>query len=182
MVQFQVWLEAALRSFRQVAALMGQEWSWPIAESVHFVGLTLLFGSIVAWDLRLIGVAKQVPIAAFHRLVPFAVMGFAINAASGTFFLMTHPDQYVYNPAFHLKVLCLILAGANVVLFYLTLFRRVKRLGPGAQGPALARLSGAISLALWTIVIVAGRMITFYRPTVCRPGEALGFLASCIVR
>jgi hypothetical protein len=182
MVTFQVWLEAALRSFTQVGALMRQEWSWPIAESVHFVGLTLLFGSIVAWDLRLLGVAKQVPIAAFHRLVPFAVTGFAINASSGTFFLMTYPDQYVYNPAFHLKVLCLILAGTNVVLFYLTMFRRVRRLGPGAQGPTLARVSGAISLALWAIVIVAGRMITFYRPTLCRPGEALGFLADCIVR
>jgi hypothetical protein len=182
MIPFQVWLEGTLRSFTQVGALMRQEWSWPIAESIHFVGLTLLFGSIVAWDLRLLGFVKQVPIAAFHRLVPFAVVGFATNATSGTFFLMTYPDQYVYNPAFHLKVLCLILAGANVVLFYLTMFRKVKRLGPGAHGPALARLSGAISLALWATVIVAGRMITFYRPTVCRPGEALGFLANCIVR
>jgi hypothetical protein len=182
MVPFQVWLEAALRSFTSVGALMKQEWSWPIAESIHFGGLTLLFGSIVAWDLRLLGFASHVPIAAFHRLVPFAVTGFAINATSGTFFLMTYPDQYVYNPAFHLKVLCLMLAGVNIGLFYLTMFHRVKRLGPGAQGPACARLSGAISLALWAIVIVAGRMITFYRPTLCRAGEALGLLAECIVR
>jgi hypothetical protein len=182
MVPFQVWLEATLRSFTAVGALMKQEWSWPIAESIHFVGLTLLFGSIAAWDLRLLGVARQVPIAAFHRLIPFAVIGFATNAASGTFFLMTYPDQYLYNPAFHLKMLCLILAGANVALFYLTTFRRVTCLGPGARCPVSARLSGAVSLALWTIVIVAGRMITFYRPTVCRPGELVGFLASCTVR
>ena len=182
MVPFQVWLEATLRSFTQVGLLMKEPWSWPIAESIHFSGLTLLFGSIVAWDLRLLGFASHVPIAAFHRLVPFAVTGFAINATSGSFFLMTYPDQYVYNPAFHLKVFCLILAGLNIVLFYLTMFRRVKRLGPGAQGPAFARLSGAISLVLWAIVIVAGRMITFYRPTLCRSGGALGLLAECIVR
>lgn len=182
MIPFQVWLEAALASVTPVAAIMGREWAWSITESIHFVGLTLLFGTIVAWDLRLLGLAKQVPIAAFHRLIPWSVLGFAINAGSGTFFLMTDPDQYVYNPAFHLKMLCLLLAGTNVVLFYLTMFHRVKRLGPGAQGPALARLSGAISLVLWTIVIVAGRMITFYRPTVCRSGQAVGFLADCIVR
>lgn len=182
MIPFQVRLEAALRSFKQVAALMQTNWGWPIAESIHFIGLTLLFGCIAAWDLRLLGLAKQVPIAAFHRLVPFAVLGFAINAASGTFFLMTQPDQYLYNPAFHLKMLCVILAGANVVLFYLTMFRQVSRLGPGAQGPVLARLNGAASLVLWVTVIVCGRMITFYRPTVCRPGEAVGFLANCIVR
>jgi hypothetical protein len=182
MIPFQVELESTLRGFTQVAALMRTNWGWPIAESIHFVGLTLLFGSIAAWDLRLVGVAKHVPIAAFHRLIPFAILGFMINAGSGSFFLMTEPDQYVYNPAFQLKMLCVILAGINVGLFYLTVFRRVNRLGPGAQGPVLARLNGLVSLVLWLTVIVAGRMITFYRPARCRPGEVIGFLADCIVR
>ena len=182
MIPFQVWLETRLASFTQIAFLMDQTWAWPTVESIHFVGLTLLFGCIVAWDLRLLGFAKYVPIAAFHRLIPFAVLGFLINMSSGTFFLMADPDQYVYNPAFHVKMLCVLLAGANVVFFYLTVFRRVNRLGPGANGPLLARMSGGISLVLWTIVIVCGRMITFYRPIVCRPGQAVGFLAECIVR
>jgi hypothetical protein len=142
----------------------------------------MLLGSIAAWDLRLLGVAKQVPIAAFHRLIPFAVLGCGINAASGSLFLMTYPDQYVYNPAFHLKMLCVMLAGANVLVFYLTVFRRVSSLGPGAQGPMLARLNGAVSLALWCTVIICGRMITFYRPSGCGPGEVVGLLAECIVR
>jgi hypothetical protein len=182
MIPFQVWLEAALRSFQHVAAVMQLHWSWPAAESAHFIGLTLLLGSIGAWDLRLIGLMKDVPIAAFHRLVPFAVLGLAINAASGTLFLMTFPDQYVYNPAFHLKVLCLLLAGLNVAFFYVAIFRRVRTLGPDAPSPAFARLSGALSLVLWITVIVCGRMITFFRPSVCNPGEAIGFLAGCIVR
>jgi hypothetical protein len=182
MVDFQVWLEAMLRSFTRVGWMMQLEWSWPIAESIHFIGLTLLFGSIVAWDLRLVGLARHVPIAAFHRLIPFAVLGFATNAASGTLFLMAYPDQYVYNPAFHLKLLCLILAGINVAVFYITMFRRVSRLGPGAIGPVAARINGAVSIILWATVIVAGRMITFYRPAWCRPDQGLGFLADCIVR
>jgi hypothetical protein len=182
MVPFQVWLESTLRSATQIAALMRTNWGWPIAESVHFIGLTLLLGSILAWDLRLVGLAKRVPVAAFHGLVPFAILGFATNIASGSFFLMTEPDQYVYNPAFHVKMLCLILAGANVAVFYATTFRQVKLLGPGQQAPIRARVAGGVSLALWIAVIVCGRMITFYRPTRCRAGEALVFLASCIVR
>src|SRR5687767_15833213 len=121
MAPFQRWLEQTLGSADTVAALMQTRWAWPIAESVHFIGLTLLFGSIAAWDLRLLGLAKTVPIAAFHRLVPWAVTGFAINASSGMFFLMTTPNQYVYNPAFHLKMFCVLLAGANVLVFYLTI-------------------------------------------------------------
>jgi hypothetical protein len=182
MIPFQVQLEAALRSFRHVAALMQLQWSWPMAESAHFIGLTLLFGSIAAWDLRLLGVAKEVPVKAFHRLVPFAVIGFAINLASGLTFLMTFPDQYVYNPAFHLKMACIVLAGLNVAVFYLTLFRRVNALGPDAQPPLSARASGAISLILWATVIVCGRMITFFRPFPCDVHEVAGFLARCVVR
>ena len=182
MIPFQVWLDAALGSFTRVASMMQLLWAWPIVESIHFIGLTLLFGSIAAWDLRLLGVAKEVPIAVFHRLIPFAILGFGINASSGALFLMTHPDQYVYNPAFHLKMACVILAGVNMAIFYMTMFRRVRALGAGTQAPLLARINGGVSLILWIAVIICGRMITFYRPTGCDVGEAVGFLAECIAR
>ena len=182
MVSFQLALERFFQSFPNIAALMETAWGWPIVECIHFIGLTLLFGSIAAWDLRLVGIAKDVPILAFHRLVPYAVAGFVINASSGMFFLMTTPNQYIYNPAFHLKMLCVALAGANVLVFYVTMFGRIARLGPGARGPAFARFSGGASLVLWMVVIVCGRLITFYRPEVCRPGDAVGFVATCIVR
>lgn len=157
---------------------MRTRWGWPAMESVHFMGLTLLFGSIAAWDLRLVGVAKRVPIAAFHRLVPFAVLGFAINAASGSMFLMTEPAEYIYNRAFHFKLMFLALAGLNVLVFYVTIFRRVRALGSGAPDPPLARINGAASLICWIGVIICGRLITFYRPDLC--GEVVGFIARCI--
>ena len=182
MIPFQVQFEAWLRSFTGIGAFMQTDWAWPAVESVHFIGLTLLFGSIAAWDLRLLGIPKEVPVAAFHKLVPFAVLGFGINVTSGFMFLVTFPDQYVYNAAFHLKVLCLLLAGLNVMVFYLTSFRRIAKLGSGQQPPLMGRLSGAVSLALWITVIICGRMITFFRPTGCDAGEAVGFLAECIVR
>jgi hypothetical protein len=182
MVPFQVHLEAMLASFQQIAAVMQMQWAWPLAESAHFIGLTLLFGSIAAWDLRLLGMLREVPMAAFHRLVPFAVAGFAVNLTTGFCFLVTFPDQYVYNSAFHLKVLCILLAGINVAFFYLVPFRRVRASSPGAQPALLARVSGAVSLALWITIIICGRMITFFRPPLCDSAAAAGFLADCIVR
>ena len=182
MGSFQLWLEYTLSSADPVATFMRTDWGWPAMESVHFIGLTLLFGSIAVWDLRLLGVAKRVPVAAFHRLVPFAVLGFAINIASGSTFLMTEPNQYIYNPAFHFKMLFVALAGLNVLAFYLTMFRRVSTLAPGAPTPPGAKISGAASLLFWTAVIVCGRLITFYRPNRCRPGEQIGFIADCILR
>ena len=178
---FQLWLELTLLRAEPVGTFMHTAWGWPAIESVHFIGLTLLFGSIATWDLRLLGMAKRVPIAAFHRLVPFAVLGFAINIASGSLFLMTEPDQYLYNPAFHFKMMFIALAGLNVLVFYVTMFRRVSALGAGAAAPHVAKVSGAVSLIFWLAVIICGRMITFYRPPPCVPGEAIGFLADCII-
>ncbi len=183
MIEFQAHVEAWLRSFPSVAAFMQTTWAWPMVESIHFIGLTLLFGAIAAWDLRLVGLLKEVPVAAFHKLVPFAVLGFAINLASGSLFLVAFPDQYIYNPAFHLKVLCLLLAGLNVLVFYVWIFRRIAALGPGRQAPLLGRLSGAVSIGLWLTVIVCGRMITFFRPvSACRAADVVTFLADCVVR
>lgn len=171
-----------IESFEDVRRVMLMTWTWPIVESVHFLGLTLLFGAIAAWDLRLLGVGRGVPIAAFHRLIPFAVAGFAINALSGVGFVMAEAAQYIYNPAFHLKMLLLALAGLNVGVFYLTIFRKVRHLGPDAVAPPAARLSGAVSLGCWIGVIVCGRMITFFRPFPCSSGQPIEFLADCIMR
>jgi len=60
MIPFQVQFEAWLRSFTGLAAFMQMKWSWPAMESAHFIGLTLLFGSIAAWDLRLVGALKEI--------------------------------------------------------------------------------------------------------------------------
>ncbi len=182
MIPYQLQLEEVLGSFERVATLMMMRWSWPIAESAHFIGLTLLLGSIAAWDLRLLGVLRGGSITAFHRLVPFAVIGFGVNLASGLVFLMTYPDQYVYNAAFHLKMLCVLLAGLNVVVFYLGTFRRMDIDGAEVPPSSLARLHGGVSLALWVTVIVCGRMITFYRPGLCAPGATMALLADCLPR
>jgi hypothetical protein len=182
MIPLQVQLEAFLRTFTGVSRFMHTEWAWPFLESLHFIGLTLLLGSIAAWDLRLAGLVKNVAPAAFHKLVPLSVVGFLINVSTGVVFLMAEPDQYVYNPAFHFKVLCLMLAGLNIVLFYAISFRRVATLGAGEPVPVAARVSGIASLVLWMMVIVSGRLITFFRPIGCEAGEAVGFLARCVVR
>ena len=178
---FQLWLERTLLDLvPPVSGFMRTRWGWPVMESVHFIGLALLFGSIATWDLRLLGIGKRVPIIAFHRLVPFAVLGFAINITSGSTFLMTETDQYIYNPAFHFKMLFIALAGLNVLLFNVTMFRRVSVLPAGADTPHLAKMCGAASLVFWTAVIICGRMLTFFRPNACQPGEAAEFLVYCV--
>ena len=163
----QVWLVSAIERHSPVADLMRTAWAWPIAESLHFLGLCLLVGAIGSFDLRLLGVARSVPIAAVHRLIPWGLLGFAINVASGLMFVLTEPDQYIYNPSFHLKVLFLGIAGVNASLFYVTSFQQAFGRSPSLDAPRRAKVIALVSLCAWMTVIVCGRMITFYRPGPC---------------
>jgi len=179
MTSFQMWLVSVFVSVKPVARMMHTAWGWPLAESLHFIGLSLLIGTIGLFDLRLLGVARGIPIAALHRLIPWGLLGFAINAVSGAAFLLAEPDQYVYNPSFHFKVLFIAAAGFNALAFYMTAYRGVTAPGAAPDAPRLAKIIAAVSLSLWIGVIVAGRLLTFYRPVPCQPPEP-GFLATCI--
>jgi hypothetical protein len=175
---FQIWLVSTLKSINPVLRFMTSDWGWPTAESIHFLGLSLLVGTIGLFDLRLLGVAKRIPIAALHKLIPWGLLGYGINVVSGLAFLMTEPDQYIYNPAFHFKVLFMAVAGFNASAFYLTGYHRVTAPGAPADAPRSAKIIATISLCMWVGVIIGGRLLTFYRPTVCGP-HGPGFLATC---
>jgi uncharacterized membrane protein len=175
---FQYWLMHTLFSVQFTKSFMNSKWGWPATESVHFLGLSLLVGTIGAFDLRLLGVAKRIPIGALHRLVPWGVLGYIINICTGFLFLTIAPDQYIYNPSFHFKILFMMFAGVNILIFYSAVFRKVRVLGPGADAPLAAKMIGAASLSLWIGVIICGRLLTFYRPIKC-DGTPADFLWIC---
>ena len=86
MVTFQIWVVELFARADTVRAIMHTKWAWPIAESLHFVGLTLLVGTVGLFDLRLLGVGRGIPIAAMHRLIRWGLAGFALNAITGSLF------------------------------------------------------------------------------------------------
>jgi hypothetical protein len=169
---FQIWLVTTIGGDTFIADFMRTAWAWPFVESAHFLGLCLLIGGVGTFDLRLLGVGGRIPIAEVHRLIPWGILGFAINISTGFLFLMTEPDQYIYNPAFHLKLMLITIAGLNAGTFYLTTYRQVFGDRALLKAPTHARVIAAISLCAWIGVIVCGRLITFYRPAGCTGTEA----------
>jgi hypothetical protein len=147
-----------------IADLMQSRWGWPITEIFHFLGLCLLFGTVGFFDLRMLGVARGVSLAALHRLVPVGVAGFALSITTGFMFFVTAPDQYLYNPALQTKLALMLVAGVNMVLFYVFAARLVAATGADDVPPLRARIFGAVSLLCWLGVITCGRVITAYRP------------------
>lgn len=160
-------MEQILLNFSQatgIFAFMHSPWGWPVIESLHFLGLSLLIGTVGLFDLRMLGIGKGISYTELHRLVPFGVAGYVLNVLTGTMFLSSAPDQYLYNPAFQSKMVFMALAGINMLLFYRSSMAAVKTSAEETVLPLSIKSFAAISLACWCLVIVCGRLITYYRP------------------
>jgi hypothetical protein len=142
------------------------DWLWPLCETIHFVGMALLIGSIGILDLRVLGFGKGLPIAKLEALVPVAIGAFAANATTGILFIIANPaggaNAYLLNLAFQIKIVLILLAGINAIAFYFTgIAGKMVALGPVDEAPANAKLIAGASIGLWIFVIIFGRLVMY---------------------
>lgn len=136
-------------------------WLWPTLEIIHFIGLVLVVGAAGALDMRLLGFARQIPVRAINGLIPWAFVGLGINVITGLLFVFATPTRFLYNPAFGWKLLFLVVAGVNVLVFSLVVSRKALTVGPGEDAPLSAKVIGATSLVCWFAVMYFGRMLPY---------------------
>lgn len=147
-------------------------WVWAAMETLHFLGLAVLVGTIGVLDLRLLGLARGMPVAPLQRLVPIGVAAFVFELLTGLVFFAGAPYQYIYNLAFQLKVIFVLIAGLNIAVFYGTdLSERTFHTGSGHRVPRAAFVTGLVSLTMWIGVMYWGRMLTFFRPPFVVPPQ-----------
>ena len=136
---------------------------FPLLESAHVIGLSLVVGTIAIVDLRLLGVASTH--RPFQRLaadtLKWTWVAFALTALTGALMFITNAAVYLHNGYFRAKVVLLLLAGLNVLVFELTAGRTAAQWDRAPSPPPLARAVATLSLVIWVAVIVAGRMIGF---------------------
>jgi hypothetical protein len=154
---FLAWMESTwLARF-----VLENAWVFPTLETVHFFGLILLIGSVYVVDLRLLGLGRTAPLSAVMKLVPVSIVGFSINFTTGIMFLFSDPVRYFPNLSFRLKMLAILLAGLNAVWFKYAVHAKIDVSDPAGYPGLTAQWIAAISLVLWTSVIVLGRMIPY---------------------
>jgi hypothetical protein len=143
-------------------------WAEPIVETIHVLTLTLFLGFALLLDLRLLGVclARKRVSEVLAQFNPWLFGGFAVMVVTGTLLFCGDPVSF-YNthpPFFKIKMIMLVLAGLNVVVFNLTIGRRVAEWDAGARTPRAAKLAGIVSIVLWILVVAAGRAIAYVLP------------------
>jgi hypothetical protein len=147
------------------AFVNGHAWVWPVCEMTHYVGMSLIVGLIGALDLRILGLFKRVPIGALRPLVPLAFAGFIGNLITGIIFVTgtgSGAEFYVENLSFQLKVVMLLLALANLLVFRFTgLEEAVYAVPAGGNAPAAAKGVAIVSIVAWIFVIIFGRLLMY---------------------
>ena len=138
-------------------------WLFPLIESTHVFGLALVFGTIAIIDLRLLGIASTQ--RSFKRMasdiLKWTWAALALTALTGTLMFITNARVYYHNFFFRTKMLMLVLAGINVLVFELTAGRTIHRWDKAPSAPAAGKAVAALSLAIWIGIIFMGRLIGF---------------------
>ena len=144
-------------------ALHESIWVYPIVESVHVLTLCLFLGLTLMLDLRLLGVTLPgLPVSQLiKRFTPWTMSGFAIMVVTGVLLFYAIPVKTYLNIFFRVKVALLLVAGFNAAVFQFTVSRTMKKWDLDPAPPFAARMAGGLSLALWTAIVVCGRMIAY---------------------
>jgi hypothetical protein len=138
------------------------EWMFPTIETVHVLALVLVVGSIITVDLRLLGLAnRDRPFSQMAReMLPWTWSAFVVAAIAGALMFTSKALIYFGNIPFRIKMVCLLLAGANMLLFHWLGSRHLAS-WDASTPPPRARIAGAVSILLWTTIVAAGRWIGF---------------------
>jgi hypothetical protein len=153
------WLESTA-----LAVLVRESsYGFPILVSIHILGLTLSVGVLLWVDLRLLGVTltRSRVSEVYHGLAPWFLSGFFVMFLSGATLFAGFATSAYANFYFRIKVVALVLAGANALAFHVLTQRGLATWDMTPRPPVAVRFAGLASIVLWTVVILAGRMISY---------------------
>jgi hypothetical protein len=154
-------LFAWLESTSIANAIRTIPWMYPAFETAHYIGLALLVGSIMLIDLRMLGVASRLPLKAVIGLLPWAWVGFVINAISGGLIFIYGATGFSGNSAFQLKMVLMLLAGINALIFTVAAARSGDVWLETGSVPAPIKAVATASFVLWLGVVTAGRWMAY---------------------
>lgn len=135
----------------------------PTVEAIHVMAIATVFGTILLVDLRLLGYpsTQRSFSRLHHELLAWTWGAFVIAAITGVLLFMVNAVTYYRNTAFWLKMVVIVLAGINMLVFERVTAKSVASWDKGVPPPTPARTAGALSILLWVTVIFLGRWIGF---------------------
>jgi hypothetical protein len=153
---------AGIESLPLAVAMRQWLWLYPGVEIVHIVGFVTLVGSILVFDLRVLGLTKSISIRALARhTLPWTLGALLLVVPTGLMMFTAHATDFISNRAFVLKMTLLMAAASNAMWFHLGPYRSVALWDTTVPAPAAAKLSTLLSILIWLSVISCGRLLAY---------------------
>jgi hypothetical protein len=148
---------AFLQQLPPIQALKSSFYAYPIVSALHIISIGTLWSSVLLMDLRILGAFPELPYKPFTRLLrQVALIAFGGAVLTGFSLFAVKASEYAAMPVFLVKMALILLAGANFLLFL-----RLGGRDGGMEGNRKIRISAALSIFLWSGVVLAGRLIGF---------------------
>jgi len=155
-------LLAALEAATLARELRNSVWVYPLVNSGHILGIALLVGAVVPFDLRLLGVWRGVRLVPLWRVLSsMASIGMAIAIAFGVPLFIVRATEYAQSDLFLGKMIVFVIGCINA----LALRRAAARsawLDADTPAPTSARIAAVVSLVAWMAVLVLGRLVGYF--------------------
>ena len=144
----------ALEQWAPVVWLKTSDYAYPALETLHIVGIALVFGTLWIVDLAILGRLRGLDVQLLaKRVLPWTLAGFLLAALSGLTMFVTAVGDLIANPAFVLKMTLLFVAATNAGILHAR--------GPIDGGDRLTRIQAVLSVLIWLAVIACGRWIAY---------------------
>jgi hypothetical protein len=145
---------STLEGWPLAEAIRRSVWAYPALETLHIAALATLVGSLLVLELRVFGAQPALSLTALGRLaIRTALTGFTLAVLSGSLLFLSAAAEIAANPAFRVKLVLILMAGGNALVFHARDSLR--------RHDCVARLQAGLSLVLWFGVIAAGRLIAY---------------------
>ncbi len=157
-----IWLLKTLEALAISDFVRSSTWAYPILETFHMFGLGLVFGGMFVFDLRLLGVHRDLSLLNLaHHILPWVWFGFLINLISGILLFLSDSVTFGLNLAFQIKVALLCITALSVFWFQRQVFPHLKDWDRQTAPPKSVKTLAIFSIMLWMAIITAGRMIAY---------------------
>jgi hypothetical protein len=156
-MEFLAWLETT----GIANAIRTTPWMYPTFETAHYIGLSLLVGGIMLIDLRVLGVARSLPLKSMIGLLPFVWVGFLINVLTGSLLFIYGATNFGVNKAFLLKMAFMVFAGLNALAFDIAVRRSGGEWVGADRPPVSVKGFATLSLVFWLCVVTTGRWMAY---------------------
>jgi len=152
-----------LQSLPWTSGIKESTWQFPVIESIHSLALAVMLWPAAILDLRLLGlVMRRRPVSEVaSQFLPWIWTGFTVMILSGALLFASEAVKCYKSPFFRVKVMLLVVAGLNALIFHKTVFQGVEAWDQDAATPWRARLAGGCSLLIWVGVVAMGRALAY---------------------